>query len=78
MKIEAIVLTIKGQRVELTIDEAQELRAELNRALPPIPVPHPVFPPAWTLPRNDSPYPTIGTNDSTAFQPPRPFAEIVN
>lgn len=47
--IDAIVLSIQGKRVELTLAEAIVLRDELNRFLNPvdqIPVPYPIYPPA--------------------------------
>ena len=79
-KVEGIVVLIRGERHELTLDEARKLLDALNAALakPPAYEPYPVGPwfpigPTW----NPKPY-VIDTTDSTVTPPSVPFATITN
>lgn len=75
-KLVGIVLNIRGQRFELSIEEATTLRAELNRVLPSVtPLPSLPWQPFWTNP----PYtkPVVTWSDRTSgSEPAKPFAEI--
>jgi hypothetical protein len=72
-KVEGLVLTIKGKRVELTIEEAKRLRDELNATLSGIEyVPtYPTYP--WYV---HPAAPAITWGDGWNGVSSEPFAEI--
>lgn len=78
-KIVGIVLTIGGDRKELTLDDARQLRDELNAALKPNATYPPYKPFDWGpyIAPPQEPWRVTWSSDRTDSTPPQRFAEIV-